>query len=106
MPVFGAAVLKKTKVDDKMLLPKVYKTNMPPKGTILSYKQTKTQIYPNIRTAILDGLDPKLVIQYSNKQLAFYGKKKLIMPHKMWISIYRLWCRYMQQRFICNLSSR
>lgn len=84
LPVFGAAVLKKTKVDDKMHLPKVYKTNMPPKGTILSYKQTKTQIYPNIRTAILDGLDPKLVIQYSNKQLPFYGKKKLIMPHKMY----------------------
>ena len=85
LPVFGAAVLKKTKIDDnKLQLSNVYKTNMPPKGTILSSNKTKTQIYPNIKTAILDGLHPKLVIQYSNKQLSFYGKKKLIMPHKMY----------------------
>ncbi|MAV56351.1 MAG: hypothetical protein CMI79_02295 [Candidatus Pelagibacter sp.] len=85
LPVFGAAVLKKTKIhDNKLQLPTVHKTNMPPKGIILSYNKTKTQLYPNIRTTVLDGLDPKLVIQYSNKPLAFYNKKKLIMPHKMY----------------------
>ena len=85
LPVFGASILQKIKIDDQQLqLPKVHKTNMPPKGTILSSKKSKTAPYPNIRTTVLKQLDPQLVIQYSNKPQAFYGKKKLIMPHKMY----------------------
>ena len=85
LPVYGVSILQKIKIKDKQRhLPKVYKTNMPPKGTILSSTKSKNTPYLNIRTAILKQLSPQLVIQYSNKQLAFSGKKKLIMPHKMY----------------------
>jgi len=85
LPVFGISVLQKTKIKaSQQHLPKVYKTNMPPKGVILSSTKSKTTPNPNIRTTILKKLDPKLVVQYSNKPLAFSGTKKLIMPHKMY----------------------
>ena len=46
--------------------------------------KNKEHPYENIRTCILSGLNPKLVIDYSNKELAFASKRKLIMPHKMY----------------------
>ncbi len=103
LPVFGASILQKTKAyDDKLRLQRVYKTNMPPKGTNLANTLSKSNTYANIRTAVLDGLDAKLVIQYSNKELAFYGKKKLIMPHKMYGFPY---IDYTGQYGICNRDS-
>ena len=63
---------------------------MPPKGTTLADKLSKSNTYANIRTAVLDGLNAKLVIQYSNKELAFMVKK-LVMPHKMYGFIQTYW---------------
>ena len=103
LPVFGASILQKTKAHSVDLhLPKVYKTNMPPKGTTLVDKLSKSNTYANIRTTVLDGLNAKLVIQYSNKELAFYGKKKLVMPHKMYGFPY---IDYTGQYGICNRDS-
>jgi hypothetical protein len=69
----------------------VIKTNMPPKNTILSTTKTEECKYPNIKTCILQkniitqqGKIPELVINYSNKQLAFSQQTKLVLAHKMY----------------------
>ena len=40
--------------------------------------------YKNIHTAILNNLDPQLVIKYSKNKLAYSGIPKLILAHKMY----------------------
>lgn len=85
LPVFGASVLKKIKIkDEKYQLPIVYKTNMPSKTISLKKDYSKDHPYKNIRTTVLSKLDAKPIFEYSNKPMAFYGKKKLIMGHKMY----------------------
>lgn len=85
LPVFGASVLKKIKIkENQFKLQKVYKTNMPSKTISLCKQYSKDHPYKNIRTTILSKLDAKLVYEYSNKPMAFYGKKKLVMGHKMY----------------------
>ena len=85
IPVFGASVLKKIKrKENQIQFPKVYKTNMPSKTISLKKEYSKDHPYKNIRTTVLSKLDAKLVFEYSNKPMAFYGKKKLIMGHKMY----------------------
>lgn len=84
IPVYGCSVFSKVKRDLKTIGLDVYKTNMP--SSTASIVKSRDEIHPheNIRTAILSGLDPKLVIDYSDKELAFAGKVKLVMPHKMY----------------------
>lgn len=85
LPVFGASVLKKIKIKETLFqLPTVYKTNMPSKTISLSKQYSKDHPYKNIRTTVLSNLDAKLVFEYSNKPMAFYGNKKLVMGHKMY----------------------
>ena len=75
LPVYGVSILQKLKLNISNDTCRKCITNMPPKGTILSSTKSKNTPYLNIRTAILKQLSPQLVIQYSNKQLAFSGKR-------------------------------
>ena len=84
IPVYGCSVFRKVKRDLKTDGLKVFKTNMPSTTATISKIKNKEHPYENIRTCILSGLNPKLVVDYSNKELAFAGKRKLIMPHKMY----------------------
>ena len=84
IPVYGCSVFSKVKRDLKTEGLVVYKTNMPPSKATISKTKDKQHPYVNIRTCVLSGLNPKLVIDYSNVELAFCGKKKLVMPHKMY----------------------
>ena len=72
----------------------VIKTNMPPKSTFLSSTKTETTPYPNISSCIFENntnrqqsdlqKTSKLIINYSNKPLAFYNQPKLVLAHKMY----------------------
>jgi hypothetical protein len=85
IPVFGQTIIKKLKpfVEAYGDL-KVIKTNLPIKGHSFSDTPDKEHTYINIRTAILDFLQPKLVLQYSSSPQMHHGQPKLILPHKMY----------------------
>lgn len=84
IPVYGCSVFSKVKRDLKTEGLVVHKTNMPSSKATITKTKDKEHSHANIRTCILSGLNPKLVIDYSNVELAFSGKKKLVMPHKMY----------------------
>ena len=85
IPVFGAAVVAK-------LIPfvqamghvRVEKTNMPGRGVSIVNLPDSAHPFPNIRTTVLEGLSPKMVINYSNTPLKYNGVCKVILPHKMY----------------------
>lgn len=85
IPVYGISVINKiVKFLSKNNIINVIKTNLPSKKvTIIDYKDNKHK-FVNIKTCILDKLNPKLVLNYSNYPLAFYKKKKLVLAHKMY----------------------
>jgi len=85
IPLLGISILNKLqKYVKKCGHIKVIKTNMPPKGTVLSDTKTEITPYPNIKTCIIKDNKPFLVINYSNKRLAFNDEPKLILAHKMY----------------------
>lgn len=84
IPVYGCSVFSKVKRDIKTQGLIVHKTNMPSSKATISKTKDKEHSYENIRTCIVSGLNPKLVIEYSNMELAFSGKKKMVMAHKMY----------------------
>ena len=67
---------------------------MPPKSTFLSSIKTEIYKYQNISSCIFENKTnqqqvesqktPKLIINYSDKPLVFYGKPKLVLAHKMY----------------------
>ena len=85
IPVFGAAFVNR-------FVPfvahygavTVKKTNMPGKGAMLSDAPSEAYRYPNIATATLEGLAPRLVVNYSTTPLAHHGVPKVVLPHKMY----------------------
>jgi tRNA1(Val) A37 N6-methylase TrmN6 len=86
IPVFGARVLQKITnyLNDENKL-KVYKTNLPCKDAIISDVFDENVFkYENIKTRQLDGLVPRLVIEYSNIPLVHYKEPKLVFAHKMY----------------------
>jgi len=83
LPVFGASVVSKVRPRDAECLA-VQKSNMPPKAVSIAAKRDAVHVHPNIRTTVLDGLDARLIIEYSDKPLAFQGKRKVVMAHKMY----------------------
>ncbi|MEX0597279.1 MAG: class I SAM-dependent methyltransferase [Candidatus Paceibacterota bacterium] len=86
IPVFGYSVLQKIiKHLNKNNKLNVLKTNLPKKDTIFNDKQTEEFPYANIRTCQLNGLNPELVIDYSNSQQTHSNHiNKLVMAHKMY----------------------
>ena len=85
IPVFGVSLINKLQpFIEKNGYLSVIKTNLPPKDTLLFPKQDSLYKYKNIHTAILNNLDPNIVIKYSKKKLAYSGIQKLVLPHKMY----------------------
>ena len=84
IPVFGCSVINKIKkyVMNNNII--VKKTNLPSKFICIQNNIDKKHSYINIKTCILDKLNPKLIFNYSDKPLAFHNKKKLILAHKMY----------------------
>lgn len=89
IPVFAQeaiSILSKFLPKSKGGIP-VIKTNMPPKSVFLSPEKNEICIYPNISTCIQEktkGKTPKLIINYSDKPLAFHNQPKLVLAHKMY----------------------
>ena len=90
LPVFGASVVKKLLQYCKQygnISGLVKKTNCPKKDSLFSPSHSQEYPYKNIKTCMLNGddnLTPSLVIEYSNKPQAFYGKSKVVLAHKMY----------------------
>jgi hypothetical protein len=85
IPVFGQSVIKKLRPYLLLSGPiAVRKTNLPKKNSKLSDMKSKSYQYPNIRTCIIENLQPKLIINYSNTPQAFNGERKLVLAHKMY----------------------
>jgi hypothetical protein len=85
IPVYGISVINKiVKYLSKNNIMNVIKTNLPSKKVTITDTIDKTHQYINIKTCILNGNHPKLVLNYSDKPLAFYDKKKIVLPHKMY----------------------
>lgn len=86
IPVCCANILNKirNKFNNNYPKIKVIKTNLPSKKVSISNTKSSIHVYKNIKTTKLTGLDCKLIINYSNEPLSFYGEKKLVLPHKMY----------------------
>jgi len=86
IPVFGSHIIQKMhKWLTKTGSLKVEKTNMPSiKSKLIENPYDKTYPYVNISSCILEGVQPTLLINYSNIPQAFYGVKKLVLAHKMY----------------------
>ena len=85
IPLFGQAVIKKLQpFIEKAGHLLVIKTNLPSVTSLFSDNYSNTFSYPNVKTCILNGLEPELYINYSNIAQAYQGKKKLILAHKMY----------------------
>lgn len=84
IPIYGASVVNKLlALVGRSGSLAVHKTNMPPPDVRISTSRTRACSHPNIRTCVLDGSQPKLLIDYSDEKLAFAGVPKLVMAHKM-----------------------
>lgn len=86
IPLFGYNVLNKIneKLNDENKL-SVLKTNLPSKQSSFSKEKTDIFAYPCVNTCVIvNKTKPELVIEYCNRQEAYYGIPKLIMAHKMY----------------------
>jgi tRNA1(Val) A37 N6-methylase TrmN6 len=87
LPLFGQAIIQKLQ---PFLLKaggflKVIKTNMPSKTSKFADNYDITLFpYPNIKTCQLNGLQPQLVVNYSNVIQPYYKEPKLVLAHKMY----------------------
>ena len=85
IPLFGQAVIQKLQpFIEKAGHLLAIKTNLPSVTSLFSETSSNTFPYPNVKTCILNGLQPELSINYSNIAQAYQGKKKLILAHKMY----------------------
>jgi hypothetical protein len=87
IPLFGVSIIDKLqKFVGKAGHIAVTKTNMRPgyKGLITGPGSCAATPWPNITTCKLNGLQPQLVINFSNIQCAFQGVSKLVLAHKMY----------------------
>ena len=85
IPIYGATILKKlAPYVRKAGMLKVKKTNMPSTLVKISPYPTPECTHLNIKTCLLHDLNPTIIINYSDKELAFTGKSKLVLAHKMY----------------------
>ena len=83
IPIFGQEICKKFQKRNENCI-EVIKTNMPPTAVNISAILSPHVNYPNVTTCKLNGTEPELVINYSNKKLKYAGIPKLILAHKMY----------------------
>ena len=60
------------------------KSNTPKKNSFFSNIKNDIYKYPNIKTALLEGNTPRLIINFSNKPQSYFEESKIILPHKMY----------------------
>jgi methylase of polypeptide subunit release factors len=85
IPVFGSGIITKLiPFIEKTGHLKAIKTNSPSKFAKFSQEKTKEFPYKNIKTCILNKLQPEILVNYSNDFQSFYGERKLILAHKMY----------------------
>lgn len=86
IPLFGYSVLKK--INERLTNENgltIFKTNLPSKQSKFSEEKTHIYPYPCVNTCVIvDKIKPELVVEYCNRQEAYYGIPKLIMAHKMY----------------------
>jgi len=85
IPIYGATVINKLK---KYVVIyghlKVNKTNDISKKCKISDIKSEEFMNPNIHTCHLNGLDPKLVIKYSDIPCSYFAIPKIVMAHGMY----------------------
>jgi len=89
IPVFGQSIIQKLQkfcwIGEENNAINVIKTNMPGVGVDISWVRTDEYRYRNISTCHLKkDNSPDLVLNYSNKPLAFAAIPKLVLAHKMY----------------------
>ena len=87
IPMFGATIIHKLQPWITLAggCLKVFKTNMPSTNSkFIETPYDKTYPYVNIKSCLLEGLHPTLLINYSNAPQAFQGVKKIVLAHKMY----------------------
>ena len=85
LPIFGAMIIKKLMPHVIKAGPlKVHKTNLPSPSVTISSFPILGCPYKNIKTCLLESLQPKLIINYSSKSLPYNNKPKLVLAHKMY----------------------
>ena len=87
LPLFGVNILQKMQKWITLAggYVKVFKTNMPStKSRFTEMPYTTEYPYLNIKSCLLEGLQPVLLINYSDTPQAYYGVKKLVLAHKMY----------------------
>ena len=99
IPIFGSSLIQKLNKYVKKCGPLIVKkTNMPPIGVSISPNLSNEHIFKNIKTCLIASHDiiahavpehenlyyPNIIINYSNQELAFSGKIKLVLAHKMY----------------------
>jgi len=63
----------------------VAKTNMPPKNSKISDVYSDAYPFKNIHTTVINkNKEPELQIKYTNVELPYSGKPKIVMAHKMY----------------------
>ena len=87
LPLSAISVLKKLhRYYDLYGTIRALKTNMRPgyAGLTISLTKDQNHPYPNVKTCLLKGLIPTLVVNYTNKPCIGYKLPKLILAHKMY----------------------
>ena len=90
LPLFGQLIIQKLqpfilKAGGSALASRVIKTNMPSKTSVFSPVYDPDHFpYPNIKTCLLNGLQPQLEINYSSLIQPYSNKVKLVLAHKMY----------------------
>ena len=88
IPLFGISIINKLQPFVKKAGAHIIvkKTNMRPgyKGLILGPSLNGNTGYPNIKSCILNGLKPELVVNFSNIKCEYCGVPKLVLAHKMY----------------------
>ena len=85
IPLFGITIVRKfMAVARKCGSVAVKKTNMPQTGVSISPDPTPEHTHRNIKTCLLCNVDPTVIVNYSDKELAFAGVPKLVLAHKMY----------------------
>jgi tRNA1(Val) A37 N6-methylase TrmN6 len=85
IPINGVKIINRMKKYlDKYGSLQFYKTNTPSLKMKISDISGENLINPNIKTCLLDGLKPKIILNYSNIKCKYSDDKpKLVLAHKM-----------------------
>jgi len=87
IPVFGATIVQKVQkwIAIAGTALHIIKTNMPPaKSKFTEMPYNAEYPYINIKSCLLERLQPVLLVNYSDVPQVFHGVKKLVLAHKMY----------------------